>query len=57
MFSALDTAEERKAVLDHALSMFDPSGPGGRRVTGPEFLTLGAKLKIMRGSIPKNKDS
>jgi hypothetical protein len=48
MFGALDTAEERRAVLAYALTMFDPDGPGGGRVTGPEFMTLGGKLKIMR---------
>ena len=48
LFSALDTASERKDVLAYALKMFDPNGPGGGRVTGPEFMTLGGKLKIMR---------
>jgi hypothetical protein len=57
LFSALDTAEERKSVLSYALKMFDPDGPGGGRVTGPEFMTLGGKLRIMRGSYPKNNDS
>ena len=58
MFGALDTAEERKAVLAYALAMFDPNGPGGGRVTGPEFMTLGGKLKIMRApQDPKAKAS
>ena len=56
IFSALDTAQERKAVLDYAIKMFDSKGPGGGRVTGPEFLTFGRMLKIMRGPYPKNKD-
>jgi hypothetical protein len=48
LFSALDTAAERKDVLAYALKMFDPKGPGGGRVTGPEFMTFGGMLKIMR---------
>ena len=55
IFSALDTAAEREAVLDHALKMFDPKGPGGGRVTVAEWGTLGGKLKIMRGPAPKPK--
>ena len=54
IFSALDTAQERKAVLDYAIKMFDPKGPGGGRVTITEWGTLGGKLKIMRGPYPKN---
>ena len=56
IFSALDTAQERKAVLDYAIKMFDPTGPGGGRVTVAEWGALGGKLKIMRGPYPKNKD-
>ena len=55
IFSALDTAQEREAVLAHALKMFDPNGPGGGRVTVAEWGTLGGKLKIMRGPDPKPK--
>ena len=56
LFGALDSASERKEVLDYAIKMFDSKGPGGGRVTGPEFLTFGRMLKIMRGPYPKNKD-
>ena len=56
IFSALDTAQERKTVLDYAIKMFDPKGPGGGRVTVAEWGALGGKLKIMRGPYPKNKD-
>ena len=55
MFGALDSASERKEVLDYAIKMFDSKGPGGGRVTGPEFLTFGRMLKIMRDP-NKNKD-
>ena len=54
MFGALDTAEERKSVLNYAIKMFDPDGPGAGRVTVAEWGTLGGKLKIMRGPYPKN---
>ena len=56
IFSALDTAQERKAGLDYAIKMFAPKGPGGGRVTVAEWGALGGKLKIMRGPYPKNKD-
>ena len=54
IFSAMDTEKERNDVLAYALKMFDPSGPGGGRVTIAEWGTLGGKLKIMRGPYPKN---
>ena len=54
IFSALDTAQARNAVLDYAIKMFDPQGPGGGRVTIAEWGTLGGKWKIMRGPYPKN---
>jgi hypothetical protein len=56
VFSALDTASERKAVMEYAIKMFDPDGPGGGRVTIAEWGTLGGKLRIMRGPSPKTKD-
>ena len=54
MFSALDTEEERKAVLWHAMGMFDASGQGGSRVTVGEWARLGGLLKILRAP-DKNK--
>jgi hypothetical protein len=57
MFSALDTEEERKAVLWHAMGMFDPNGPGGARVTVVEWTRLGGFLKILRGPDKKIKKS
>jgi len=55
MFSALDTEEERKIVLWHALGMFDPDGPAGTRVTVIEWTRLGGLLKILRGPNKKTK--
>lgn len=55
MFSALDTEEERKAVLWHAMGMFDASGPGAGRVTVGEWAQLGSLLKVFRAPDKKKK--
>ena len=42
--SSLDTAEERKAVAEYGVEMLKDG-----KVTGPEWLTLGKHLGVMRG--------